>query len=310
MVPVLARASRPIRTGNIAARPPHLEMSAMVSSMCNPFSPKSLGCRIPDGNSELVIPAQIRGLTALATNANGALMSIFTTGVPYNQLVGTALTGGHWTFAAAYNSAFQNSVVNSILGVPANNGSLYRPVCGGIIIRCVQSAMNASGTLVISKIPKVPNVASDLVSGNMYGDVKAVPIVAGMEVPVLFKPIGATSSQFIQQNENNQGQPNYWDAISVEVIGGTVGAAVLEIEYVVNVELVPMAGQMAYQWLALKSDTNPIVVAATKKVWSLADSIFTKGVDYASNQLGRLARGAIAGLIGGPVASRLAIAVD
>lgn len=287
-------------------------LRGMDIKMCNPFNPNTQGCKYPDGQAGFTIPIQVRGLMSLSTvSTTGGCAWAFGAGFPYN----TAGSGGApYTFANG-SATFPNATLTAILA----NGGTLRPVCGGIIIRSQQSAMNAQGTVIITKVPAgVPN-GTVWSSGVIYGDARTYPLVAGMEVCVLLKPQGPVAYDF-QPVNTSAFEARDWDNILVEVMGATATAAtpVLEIEYLCNYEVIPAAANVAYQQLASPTKDNPLARHVTKSVWDRVGSFIAGGVDKVTDRLSKLAveaaGSAVGAMIGGPpgavAGGMLALTVD
>lgn len=277
-------------------------------TMCNPFDArKSLGCRYPDGNASMSLPIQIRGIDAISTIAASAnALAIYGLGYPYNRILGTAL-GATWTLAGTATAAIANSTLTTLIA----NGGTLRPVCAGLIIRCSQSAMNASGTVVISKIPgQVVAGSTSFPHASMYGEVRAFPIYAGMEVCVLFKPEGADAFNFGPVN-TAAGFENPWDYIAIEIISGSgTATAVLSVEYISNVEVCFNSDNIAYEMFSRPTVENPLVVSTVKKVWSSIGSVIEGGVQVASRLLMNAATQKLSSVLGIAKVAKTIVDVD
>lgn len=272
--------------------------------MCNPFNPRlSTGCRYPDGNAGFTVTSQVRGIYPFpVTTASGAAWACFVANYPYNFVTGT-LSAGTWTTGTAA-SAFTNAFTTTLAASPNE----FRVVCAGIILRNTQSAMNAQGTVLISKIPQgISPGGGTWTSGSLFGDSIMKPIHAGMEICVLFKPSGVDFSAFHKANSVALETDN-WDAISVEIIGGGNALIQLEVEYIMNLEHATYSSNQGYQAIAQQSVDLPLARNISKSVWSKVGSVIEGGVEFATKKLGQLAISAVAARFGGPKAGMSAYA--
>lgn len=307
-VQMMTKSMRPdtVRVGNVARNMVVKSKLEMLKTMCNPFNTASLGCKYPDGQVGYTIPIQVRGMNIPPTLAGGNGFYCFGTGYPCNYIQAFQYTAPNYDLQVNWSATY----INNTLGAMITNGCTLRPVCGGIVIRCIQSAMNAQGTLIVSKFPEYIAANSQYTSAGMYGEVKLYPITAGMEVCVLFKPTGVDAHKFSGLNTGTTESAYQWDYIGVEVVGASASTSVLEFEYIVNYEVAVNAASQSYSAFATKSKTDTVLTTATRSIWTEASSIIEGGVEAAGRYLGRFARSAVAGLIGGPEMGMLALTVD
>jgi hypothetical protein len=276
-----------------------------VSKICgivDPFCPHAKGARWPDGNSDSTMTYQVRALVTMTTKTqNGGTLYFFTPSMPYFYLPAASVTVPTYTLASAYVTA--GSVPFSIYS------STYRVVTAGIIIRNVLPALTAAGILVVTRMAKMPNVGNTMEEGLMYGaQITSYPIVAGMEVPVAFHPVGIDSRDFKINNTTttiNDG----WDVIKVEVIGAPVGTLTLSVEVVVNVEftlatgysdLAQLAGNPANMSAPAQSIANKVSKAASTIAFDSLKSFGSQVASMAATALGTR----VGGLFGGAIANR------
>jgi hypothetical protein len=290
----------PSKVPKPAATVPYKHMD-MLNSMCSPWSPESLGCKYPDGITSTSIPVQNRALVSVATLAasSGPMNAyVFTMGLPYGYVycAAPATTATTWTFAATY---FENTTASLADTLVKNSGFTYRPVCGGIVIRSVQNAMTAQGTVIVSKLSIPPATGSTMAVGNILGDAKTYALTAGMEIPVLFKPSGINAYNFQPGNTSTTPISN-WDCIMVEFTGCSGSSIIVaSIEAIVNYEILAPSGQTQYNLISTPTPpNNPVVRNAVSHAYNKTSSIFDKGVEFAENKLASLAEEALSDIWG------------
>jgi hypothetical protein len=237
--------------------------------------PSSVGCKYPDGEGNATIALQNRGLYTLASGAAGNTFEVFSAGYPYNGLGVGSFSSPTYTMTGTSSSLFSQALLNTLI---TSGGSAYRPVCGGMIFRSMQSAMNASGTLILSKLPYGLPESGTWTSGTLLGDTKTFPITAGMSVSVLFTPMGTTAFEFVSANTTTTYSSGVaWDSIGVEITGATASANILECEYIVNHEVSVSSTEYGYQLLATKSKSNPRAIEITRAATAALPSTIIKG---------------------------------
>jgi len=175
---------------------------------------------------------------------------------------------------AFYSTVPGNSIVN-------NYAYTIRFVTAGIIVRSILPALTAQGYLIINRISQMPAAGGVMNSGSVFGVQTAThALVSGLEVPILFRPLGSASRAFVPFGQSNAVTPNFgFDVITLEVIGGpvTAGINMLDIEFVYNVEftLTP-ANEGIQQFLPVSAPSNPIMVnVANKASEALGDLTYT-----------------------------------
>lgn len=268
-----------------------------VHKLCgitDPFCPHAKGARWPDGNGSNTLTYQARGLLNLVTTVDGASLSYLGATLPFNSLPPGAYGAPTFTM----NAAFQRAGTNSNWQAYA---STYRVVTAGIIIRNILPAMTAQGILVITRMTTFPSLGASVTTGLLnQGEVYTVPITAGMEIPLLFSPVGIDARDFKSQNINttiNDG----WNVYKIEVIGSVASASVITIELVYNIEftLIENYADMS----TLSTVENPISIASTTIATKLTNSIGTviyNGASKFSSLIATKAAQALGTYFGGP----------
>lgn len=268
----------------------------MLNGMCNPFSDAAHGCKYPDGTASSSIAMQGHGFATLGVNAQGTGIVQFITNMPTAYVASTTLTGTTpmWNFSGSAWQKVSNALVDQLINV---DGGFYRINCAGIVIRCSQNAMQAQGSMIISRTPWQVALATDQwLPGNMTStSTKVVPIVAGAEYVVLFQPQGQGARNFTSSSMT--GQLPYWDTIVVEMQGATPSATnVITVEYCYNMEIAPRTKDQSYFEFATKSPpANPFMTTLISGVTSTMNDVFEGGLSAFGGALKSQLRQALAG---------------
>jgi gamma-glutamylcyclotransferase (GGCT)/AIG2-like uncharacterized protein YtfP len=253
----------------------------MIKQMCNPFSSGANQCKYPDGTTTNSLSIQVRGLYSVLSNATGYQLTQFTTDYPYQYNGQNALASNVYTLGSAQAETFTNTILDTL----AASGSKFRTTCAGIIIRPIQNAMTAQGSIIITELPVPLPPSSVWTSGTLYGDAKSTTIFPGNESVFIFKPQGVTARQYHAENTSTT-TVSSWSGVLIEIIGAVDAVAVLEVEYVMNVEI-EVGNNQAYQSLAPKSPAmNTTQMQVISKVQQSTGTIF---IDKATKVAEKLA---------------------
>jgi hypothetical protein len=248
----------------------------MVCSVTDPFCYKARLAKWPDGQGGGTLAMQIRG--------RAPLLNLGTAGGNLIQFAGM-LPYAYFNAASFATSTYTMSSTWFTVAAPdfAVYASTYRIVTWGIIIRNVQPANTASGTVIIRKLTRPADTGTTQPQGSMYGsEVTEVPIYPGMETSVVAKPSGNVSRNFASQNVPNGSTTNTgWDFIQVEVLNNSGAAAtiVLDVEYVYNVEVTLFSTyQSMHEFIPPSAPANAVVTSAASAVINKASTIVEGGV--------------------------------
>lgn len=280
-----------VRGGNTRRR----ETNNMMFSMCNPWSAQAEGCKYPDGMTSHSIALQNRVVSTMGTlAAASAGAAFYGPKFPYNLLGVTGAATGTpalYTWASAYGQLETSSPLYTLV---VTNGALYRPVCGGIVLRCLQNAMTAAGYVIITKVPSCPVVSTTWQSGQVFGDSQVYPITAGLQIPIFFKPVGTNAYSYNGQNTVNSTDCN-WDGVVIEILGASgVSTTVFSVDWIVNYEVEMSSKGYSYSAFSTPAPpANPKVQSVVSKVLQTTPSIqqgdpqtigekmIDKAIDYA-----------------------------
>lgn len=284
----------------------------LVEGMCDPFSKPALGCQCPDGRAGESIPYQLHGLGTIGTaaNANGVgvgqgLAVIASTGQIHVNSA-SAIAGGNWTLGAAYTSLYTDTLFNTL--VNTDNGR-YRVVCGGFVLRTLQNMANAQGELILTKVPTRPPASGAWPVQAVRGASRIFPIYNGLEVVVLFQPVGDNSSNFnyypgnLGDNGTSPQLESGWDACMIEINGASAASTnIFSVEWILNVEIIPQSKDVTYQAMGREAPpANPlstlVASAARREMGHFFEGSLTQFSRYAQaavqRALGRVAGGSL-----------------
>ncbi len=201
-----------------------------VCSLSDPFCVVAKGAKWPDGNGASSMVGQVRGHITVNSDAAGAALVHVTPALNYTFISGT-LVAGTWTTSATLFATPGIAAITTYLNE-------YRLVTAGIVIRNVPAALVAQGFVQVTRMGRFPGVSTTIGAGESYGvSTSTHPITTGMEIPVIFRPLGNEARNFLAPNTSNTVIPNYWDTIKIELIGGPASNAYcLDIEVIYNLE--------------------------------------------------------------------------
>jgi hypothetical protein len=266
----------------------------MLKAMCNPFMNGANQCKFPDGTTTNSLSLQVRGLITMVSGSNGNSIVQLTTDYPYQYNNTNTVTAGVYTLSAANSKQATNTILDTLL----TSGSQFRVSCGGIIIRPIQNAMTAQGTYIVTELPIPLSGSATWNSGTLYGEAKATSIFPGNETTFIFKPQGTLARSYHLENATGTFTSS-WSAVLIEITGAVASVPVLEIEYVLNVEI-EVDNNQSYQSLAPRSpqlDNGALEIISrvqqnvgsifvdkgTEVAKKLAAYAMTSLVNYASN---------------------------
>lgn len=269
----------------------HAKMSLhrQICSITDPFCTHAKGAKYPDGHGAGTVTYQIRSSIGLSTSAGGGGLNYFGATLPYSYIGYSSYAANAFTLGSGYGQ------------LPGNTASFvayadaYRVVSWGLVIRNNLPATTAAGQLIVSRQSSIPPPSSVVTEGALVGSaVEVHPICAGMEIAIIGRPLGTTSRAFTGQNTSST-TSDTWDVIKVEIFGaGTSVTSALSIEVLYNVEFTFKEANVGlHQFITPSIPTNPKVLTASEKVLSTSNTIFSKGLESASNSVLRLAANAV-----------------
>lgn len=209
------------------APPPHRAVE-LVCGLTDPFCRVAKGARWPDGLGQDAMTGQVRGHKALVTYADGRMLGFYTPSISFGDMLSTS--AAPFTMPAVMGSCPGGGAVTSY-------SATYRVVSAGIVLRNVASAFTTAGYLIVTRHPRLPAFGAAINAGSVYGTTASThSLHAGLEIPLIFKEVGTNSRVFGNANVA-AAQPDFgWDVIGVEIVGAPASTAILDVEYVINVE--------------------------------------------------------------------------
>lgn len=200
-----------------------------ICALVNPFCIAAKGAKWPDGNGGDTLTYQVRGRHTLATNADGGFMTAYLGMLPYGQC-STSYTPPNYTFNSVLTDTATSSSFTSIF-------DSYRIVTWGVVIRSLLPALTAQGLIVVRTLTS-PSILSDVIPANSTtgANFSIHPVYAGLEIPVVSRPMGNGARTFVGSYGNGTIHWN-WEPIVIEMTGGPASSAsVVSVEYFYNVE--------------------------------------------------------------------------
>jgi hypothetical protein len=265
----------PVRIPKMSLHPNAIKEA--VCSITNPFCAAAKNSKWPDGLGGETMTMQIRShLPGAPILISGEGIMFVTPSLPYGLLYASGYTAPNFTLAATYSDVTAGSNF-------ATYAKSYRVVSAGIIIRNVLPALTAQGYMIVSRLTNMPVVGASFAQGTTVGsDVATHPIVAGMEVPIIFNPTGMTARGFQTQQTNvlyNTG----WDCIRIELVSVPVtpsAVTVIDVEFVFNVEFTLPDGQVAlHSFVQPRVPNAPHAITASGKLSGLITSTAATSVE-------------------------------
>jgi hypothetical protein len=278
-----------------------------VCGVTDPFCDAARGARWTDGNSLATVPYSVRGHAPITTFSNGTNI-VFCTPVnaPFNTLLTAGQTAGIYTLAASPISS------SGVVNFPTYFTG-YRVVTAGIVIRSLQPVSTTSGYLIVTRTSSMPLYGTTVVNGNCINStVNTYPIQPGMEIPIIFRPLGIAARDFVQFTSVATTQLNdpSWDVISIEMIGGPNAVPTIDLEYYYNYEMELPSGSVLAATMSNNVPPDPVVTQAS----GVVSNALVQAGHSALNQVGRFvlkaATAAVAARIAGPAAGRVIMDVD
>lgn len=201
-----------------------------ICSLTDPFCEHAKGAKWPDGNGASTMVAQVRGHISVPTSANGRALVHVSPEFAYSFTSATD-TGANFTISATTFATPGNAPLSTYLNE-------YRIVSAGLVIRNMPTAFTTQGFIQVTRMARFPVLGSTVGYSESYGVcTSSHSLTAGMEVPVVFRPIGVESRSLVAPSASNTVIPNFWDTIKIEIIGGPLSYTYcLDLELILNLE--------------------------------------------------------------------------
>jgi hypothetical protein len=281
---------------------PHVK-AAHVKQTCaitNPFCPAAKGSKYPDGNNGGSMAFQIRGhysfnaVSGISGAPSGGNIVVFNPHATYGILAPATFAGSTWTMSATMTQ--YNNV-----GLLTTYAQTFRIVSFGVIARCISAVTNSSGYLVMGTSAPVGVSSAILSNSSQYLDQVEVPIFAGMEHSWIAKPMGLESRVFQGMNGSSDATLNNFNAVTIEMVSGTIGATptVIDFEYFMNLEFQLAASSGLAQLAPKDPGKNPVSTTALSGVQEKVGSFITGGVSSVESAVSKAAAQMVTDVIDG-----------
>jgi hypothetical protein len=296
VVPDGARVSIPRR---IVPRDPLYNTRNLVA-LVDPFCQSAKGVKWPDGLGEASMTYQTRTLANMGAFANGTALAYFTADAFFNNLAATA---NPFTMNSVWSAATTGSL--------ATYAAATRTVTAGIIIRNILPALTAQGYVIVTRQSKAAVLSGTVTPGQEFGtDVQVFPICAGLEIPIVFRPLSVTARSFVVPSTNTVLLGGLsWDFIKVEIVGGAASVTNLVVECVNNLEFTLPDSQEQLTQL------SPVSAPFSRALCDASDAVSIKVQRVPQNSLTNFAKFAITeaataagGAYGGPAGAAVGAA--
>jgi len=267
-----------------------------VCSVTDPFCPASRNSKWPDGTAGNTLTEQFRGNHTVSTNANGNAAFTFAPIAPYGYMDATVT--GTAPAVATFPSAYALLKSGSML---ATYGSQYRVVSAGVIVRCVASATTASGLATVGTTNFVSPTAAFNLGQELYPEVAVKAIQPGMEMSWITQP--GTGARIFTAVGTTSTNSSDWTCFVLEVTGGPVSAAVLTIEWFMNIEFTVGQGQAIASLARPNPPQSNVGTAAVSKIHSTVGSFIEGGVSHVEEVMYKHATDALSSFLSDPLES-------
>lgn len=266
-----------------------------VCALTDPFCIHARASRRPDGLSQNTIPYQVRGLSFIATDANGNNLTVIVPAWGKFAILTSTFIAGAWTQAATFTATAQNTFI-------ATNASEIRIVSFGVTFRSIASMTNCQGLLHSFTLTNATaNGVIPQFSNNNVED-STTPMTSGLQQTIISKPLGSAAHSFIVNSTvTNTFSDFNWTIPCFEIAGGPASTTVAVVEFVFNLELqLSQAGVsstgMAGAVLGQKP-ANPIAITAQNAVHSSVPSIIEGGLVQVGRKIETAASNALSSFL-------------
>lgn len=223
-----------------------------VVGLTNPFSEAAKGARIPDDDSARSFTAQIKQYHTMTTDSNGE-------GFTYWQPQADRWNGKSFDVSSGVLWGTPTDLENPDYLAYTNSTEALRIVSWGVRIVSILPGLTSQGTVRLVTMNEPP-VAAQAVNGNLYEDIKLLPIT-DLEAHWVSKPVGVDWKAY--QPTAIRGK---WNSLGIYIDGAPISAAALTLEIVYNVEVIPQFGSITASVAKPGLPSNPQHLAAASRV--------------------------------------------
>jgi hypothetical protein len=252
------------------------DVKELICGITDPFCDSAFGAHYPDGQAFAIVPLRNRQSLQFTTWANGGTLIEFSpSGFPNCILAPSSFTTPNYTFNTAYQSVTGSTNFTS-------NFSQWRIVSAGMVIRNMSTVSNTSGYLLITRAGLNSTLGGTAVAGQMlYNNVTRVPVVPGLELPIISLPIGGLARDFSAFSISTTAQqtvPN-WDVLRIEAVGMQANFLALDIEFFINLEMIPFDNVVYSQMVTPKLQSNPLAIQLSTAVQNSLVKVVHRSAD-------------------------------
>jgi len=277
------------KVGNAWAAPKASSKHRMglVETVCgitDPFCPKAVGARWPDGQGTRTFTASFRGTFTMTTAATGGISVAAMTpshGFGYTTIGATALPATP-TFFSQFSNAGGSSLYNTY-------ADQVRVVSAGAIVRAIQTASTAQGYFTLQTQQDFTAGTSAIAGDYLALDTTTIANSPGMEISYVFQPTNKVNARLFSAKNNSSNIPasSYgWPALVIYYQGGAAGATnVAIVEYYVHVEFTVGAESSLSSLAPPAHPPAPQIIKAQDKVTAKAAGVIKGGVDAVGSKI-------------------------
>lgn len=301
---------RPKPTQQIISRNPRARLDHLLHPICglnDPFCEHADGAKYVDMGSTRTLPYTFRGITNLTTLATGNGSAAF---LP--NWLNTPITVANTDIGAGVFSYNAMTAAGLLSGVDA-----VRITSAGVILRVISAPLTTSGYVAIRNYG-----GSNSTSINTQNQLSFLNCTASQNIPLadckefaaVTRRTDVTSSQFRSPTTilGSGASPANWVApgfehMTITVMGAPASTAVLQIEFVVHLELVFEATESMATMATHTPKANPMLSDAVNEVSSELIPYAKRGaIEFGKNVLKQAGASLVTMLasrvgLGGPV---------
>lgn len=288
------------------------EMVSKVCGITDPFCVHAGGAKYPDYSAVRTLPYSRRLVTTMTSDASGFCNLIINPQYSFspfsaaNVYVGNDITS--WVNFAPYPS-----LIASV--------SSYRIVSYGYIIRHIVSPLNSAGMVYVRQYGVENGALIAPINTTTYNAtaIANVPVQEAREIAVIAGRTSQMPQNFYSAAADvanvGNGITHGFSFSTIAVAGAPANTPILEVEFVINLELIFEDSSELAQVSTPPPTANSVITSAASHVTSSLFPIFKEGVMAVGRSLVNKASVALAGYLGGPggavaAKSALALTVD
>lgn len=264
-----------------------------ICAVTDPFCNHARGSRWSDGQSNATVPFSSRYHLPIITYGNGGNL-IFATPwrSPLNILASTSFSAPNYTMAPGFLTSCPTDLSTYFTGI--------RVVSAGLIIRTLTSVMNTRGYLIISRLSTMPLPSAVETAGSSIAPfVTTHPLVPGMEIPFVFRPLGTLARDFEVPKTSSTStitDPG-WDVCKIEIVGADATTTAIDVEFFYNYEMQLPSNSVLSQIAPQSSPTKPLLMDISSTVTNNAINSTHKSVESFSKFVATNAATALANAV-------------